>query len=711
MNNYKIISLSTLILFSELMLIRWIGTEVSVFAYLQNVILICSFIGISCGMIARKQHLFHSLIALTIIAIFLSLPFLKPGLDQISTTLSVFGQSFIAWNPWDDHSISYIQWFNIYLGLIVCLTFMILVGLFFVPLGYLLGEYFRNENSHINTYLLNLIGSLVGILLFVGLSYFQQPPFIWIITTLLLIIPLITSCCFSELTKIFILSIILIIASAHSSTTSGFFETRWSPYQKLSITEVTSPPNDMTGKWITVNGNGYQIILDLSTKAQEERPDLYDKNLIGYSHYDIPFRFHTSSKSALLIGAGSGNDVAGALRTDIKSATAVEIDPAILEFGRKYHPEKPYQDPRVNIVTDDARAYLESTNDKFDIISFGLLDSHTSGQMTNARLDHYVYTKEALIKAKNLLNSKGIISLTFEASKDYIISRFNQQLIELFDNPPLVFKIPRSSQGFGGVMFITGNQDTIATALKNDSKLAELSQKFKISPDLSEVKQITDNWPYIYLDNPRIPSLFIITTILVLLTFYSLRKITSSGQFNFNFESAETLQFFFLGAGFLLLETSNISRSAMVLGSAWHSSAAIISGIIFASTLGTFLSTKYKVNINAIYVALILSCIFVTLIDLNKFSDLNLLFRFLIVGTIICMPVIFSGIIFGDLFTKSSKPDIALAANTLGAVLGALLQCCSFLFGVRFLLLLVLIFYSLSLVIGKRWKNFVTQDK
>jgi spermidine synthase len=96
----------------------------------------------------------------------------------------------------------------------------------------------------------------------------------------------------------------------------------------------------------------------------------------------------------LIVGAGSGNDAAGALRHNLQSVTAVEIDPAIIGIGQELHPEMPYASPKVKIVNDDARSFFATNTEKYDVISFGLLDSHTTTAMTNARLDHYVYTKE-----------------------------------------------------------------------------------------------------------------------------------------------------------------------------------------------------------------------------------------------------------------------------------------------------------------------------
>src|ERR1051325_10174547 len=111
---------------------------------------------------------------------------------------------------------------------------------------------------------------------------------------------------------------------------------------------------------------------------------------------------------------------------------AVEIDPAIIAIGRELHPEQPYNSSQVQVVNDDARSFFATTNEKYDVISFGLLDSHTTTSLTNARLDHYVYTKESLVQAKSKLKEGGIMTLTFLAQRPFIAGRINEVLEEVF---------------------------------------------------------------------------------------------------------------------------------------------------------------------------------------------------------------------------------------------------------------------------------------
>src|SRR5581483_4832661 len=103
----------------------------------------------------------------------------------------------------------------------------------------------------------------------------------------------------------------------------------------------------------------------------------------------------------VVVGAGTGNDVAAGLRNGAQAIDAVEIDPAILMEGRAGHPEHPYSDTRVHAVVNDARSFLRNTNQHYDMVVYGLLDSHTLlSHASSVRLDSFVYTVEGLREAR-----------------------------------------------------------------------------------------------------------------------------------------------------------------------------------------------------------------------------------------------------------------------------------------------------------------------
>ncbi len=76
------------------------------------------------------------------------------------------------------------------------------------------------------------------------------------------------------------------------------------------------------------------------------------------------------------MGAGSGSDVAIALAEGPGACgREVDIDPRILQIGAEKNPDRAYDDPRVTVHVNDGRAFLQSTDTKYDLILFALPDS------------------------------------------------------------------------------------------------------------------------------------------------------------------------------------------------------------------------------------------------------------------------------------------------------------------------------------------------
>ena len=143
----------------------------------------------------------------------------------------------------------------------------------------------------------------------------------------------------------------------------------------------------------------YQWFADLSPEFLDRYPQAEPNSLI-VPYYELVYRIVPHPQSVLILGAGTGNDVAGALRHGAKDVDAVEIDPVILEIGRRDHPEHPYDSPRVTVYVDDARAFLKKTKKKYDLIIFGYLDSAILlSSFSSLRLDNYVYTVESFQNA------------------------------------------------------------------------------------------------------------------------------------------------------------------------------------------------------------------------------------------------------------------------------------------------------------------------
>src|SRR4029077_18489477 len=123
----------------------------------------------------------------------------------------------------------------------------------------------------------------------------------------------------------------------------------WSPYYR--ITTYIDQNNVME---VNVNGIPHQALHPVNGPQEPFYTQVY-KWFPGKTYQNV-----------LVGGAGSGTDVAIALAHGAGHVDAVEIDPAILQLGVENHPDHPYQDPRVTAINNDGRAYLRTTDKRYD---------------------------------------------------------------------------------------------------------------------------------------------------------------------------------------------------------------------------------------------------------------------------------------------------------------------------------------------------------
>lgn len=702
---WGILLISVLSLYLELLFIRWISTEIRIFAYLQNTVLVVCFLGLGLGMFTPSKpiRLKHSLIPMLIILFLMALPATRSALGGISEMLSVLGDLVIWQSIVTSSPLTAVIFVSI--GLLMTYGLLVLVVDIFIPMGRILGRLMNAHSNPILAYSANIAGSLLGTWAFVLLSYFYMPPYVWLLGGGALLVFFVLR---EKQDRRINLALVggIILLSWFASQSPGVMETVWSPYQKLDVR--TSRENEVGKYIVTVNNAGYQGLIDLSLQNVLSNPEEYPREQAGLSQYDLPALLHPNPERMLIVGAGTGNDAAGALRNGVRQIVAVEIDPAIIAIGRQLHPEQPYSNPNVRVINDDARSFFSNSTEKFDVISFGLLDSHTTTAMTNARLDHYVYTLESIREAKSRLAEGGVMVLSFEAQKIFIAERIHLALVDVFEQEPLVFRIPYNSYGWGGVMFVTGDLENIRQQLDANEDLAAYIEDLQESNPLelgNSTRITTDDWPYIYLESPKIPAIyFLLFGIMALIVVRSFRKWDAS--LSFTVGSAGFWHFAFLGTAFLLLEVQNISKASVSLGNTWQVNAVIITAVLMMALLANWIEYKFpRLPLLPVYFLLIGTSLGLYFIDLASFNHLPYIQRAFVVGGLSSLPMLFSGIVFIRSFAATADKSNALGANLIGATFGALLQSITFITGIKFLLLVVAVFYLLAMLTAPYWKG------
>jgi spermidine synthase len=565
---------------------------------------------------------------------------------------------------------------------------LFLITYIFIPIGQTVSRQIELAPRPLYGYSWNLAGSLVGILAFFALSWFALPPAVWF-TVVLAGIALLQS---DRGAAIRFAAAILPVALLLVDPATPHHFNLWTPYQQIELEDETFPDGELFRTEIRVNHTGYQVIADLSPGFLARHPQLL-REAQDENPYNLPFRFTSPNPRVLIVGSGTGNDVAAALRHQSRAVDAVEIDPKILDLGRRRHPEHPYDDPRVSAHLTDARAFMKRATARYDLILFGLLDSHTQlSDYSNMRLDNFVYTEESFREARSLLAPDGILFIKFQINHPFVGRRLDEMLTRTFGKAPVVFLAP-SSYTAAATCFAISPSGQVEASLAADPRLREfVTARQPAFLALPKVAITTDDWPYLYHQGHWIPGIFYLLSALVILL---------AAVFYFQIPEARTripsLFFFSMGAGFLLLETQVVSRLALYFGTTWQVNGIVIGAILSALLLANFvIEKKQRAWPRAWTLSGILAGIacayFVPFHRIPGSAALVGSFAALIFA----IPVFFAGLLFASEFRAAESPAAALGANMLGAVVGGLLENLSLIVGMKALLVVAAILYSLA---------------
>jgi thiamine transporter ThiT len=155
--------------------------------------------------------------------------------------------------------------------------------------------------------------------------------------------------------------------------------------------------------------------------------------------------------------------------------------------------------------------------------------------------------------------------------------------------------------------------------------------------------------------------------------------------------------FFFLGAGFLLLEAQIISKMALLFGTTWVVNSIIIAGLLVLIVAANLLvEFKPLFPVNLAYAGIFVSLAASYFIPLQKFFFASLWVRILTATVVLCLPVFFAGIVFIRSFATEGFSGEALGSNLFGAMIGGVLESASLWTGIRFLLVIVALLYVAS---------------
>jgi hypothetical protein len=644
----RLFALSFLMLFVELALIRWTGANILYLSYFSNFVLLGSFLGIGLGFLRPtigRTSLFAFAAPLLAGAV-AYVHFYPVQIDRTSSQIIYFGHFVPTGMP-----IGITLPFVFLAAAMVMATIASGVAQMFVRF------------KPLDAYRLDIVGSIAGIAAFTALSLFQAPPLAWGLVASLGFVAVLGSAV--RPLQVVAIAVLLLLLGMESAAVN----TKWSPYYKVTW--------GGSGRFVGVSVNGipHQVITSVQTRKETE------------PIYFLPYERTPGLKldNVLIVGAGTGTDVAIALSQGARHVDAVEIDPEIYRLGQQLNPERPYRDPRVSVHIDDGRAFIQRTDQRYNLVIFALPDSLTlvSGQ-SSLRLESYLFTKEAMSRVRGLLQPDGVFGMYNFYRESWLVDRLATTLQVVYGRPPCV----ESVGNFGHeALFLAGQSPTAVACPSTWTASTRFTQP------------ATDNEPFLYLKQRGIPALYW-KALLLILAVAVIAVWLYAGRLRRGWQYADL---FFMGAAFLLLETKSVVQFALLFGTTWLVNALVFAGVLLAVLGAVEVSRRVTFRRPAwLYLWLLIALGISWAVPPDALLRFGPPLRFAVAVALAGTPIFLANLAFAQRFKDAATSATAFGLNLLGAILGGALEYSALVVGYRALALFAAALYGLAFLFGRR---------
>jgi spermidine synthase len=256
----------------------------------------------------------------------------------------------------------------------------------------------------------------------------------------------------------------------------GRFMGRNKGYSQILYTKEGRNSSVAISRWnngaVYVNVNGH-------VEATTEIFDMKLQRMVGH----LAAILHSDPKSVLGIGFGAGVSAGTFTRyPGIQHITVCEIEPVIPPASTMYFAPQNYgvkNNPKTRIVYDDARHYLMTTNDMYDIIASDPLDVFVKGTAALYSLEYY----ESI---KRHLNPGGIFTLYVPLYETDELT-FKSELATFFRAFPQGSVWSNTRDGLGYDMVFMGQVGSLKIDLDKAQAKYDLPENAGVRESLHEI--------------------------------------------------------------------------------------------------------------------------------------------------------------------------------------------------------------------------------
>ena len=209
---------------------------------------------------------------------------------------------------------------------------------------------------------------------------------------------------------------------------------------------------------------------------------------------------------------------------------------------------------------------------------------------------------------------------------------------------------------------------------------------------------VSDDYPFLYLREPGLPGLYLVTLGLILVSSVGLVRLAGA-RFG---AMADYTDLFLMGAAFLLLETKSVVQFALLFGTTWFVNALVFAGILLSVLAAIEVTRRVRLPAPPILYGLLLATVLLGWVVVPG-SLLGLPFwpRFIAAVVVWFTPIFLANLVFAQRFRATADSTSAFGANLLGAMVGGLLEYAALSTGYQALALLVAVLYAGALIASR----------
>jgi SAM-dependent methyltransferase len=680
---------SFLVLFLEIALIRWMPAYIRLLSYFSNFILLASFLGIGLGCLLApaRTRLFNWFPLLQAVVI--------GAVRYFRLEVAVPTAGSIYFSSGTSQKVVLVE-----STMLLPLLFVIVAALF-ATLAQRMGREMA-QLPPLRAYTINLAGSLAGVAALGVISWLELSPVVWFGVAFLAALPLlltpelpvvgpVPSASRRPPLAVAVVNVVLLAGSL--AVVYGMARGAiWSPYYK-----------------ITVSQQGPDTVVEVNNIFHQSMAPVEQKEYFYQWPYDV---FGDTFQDVLILGAGSGTDVAAALRHGVRHVDAVEIDPAIIRLGRQHHPDRPYSDPRVTVINDDARHFLRTTQNTYDLVVFALIDSLTmQSSFSGVRLESYMFTEESFRAVRDRLKPDGVLIVYNYFRERWLVDRLANTAAVAFGAEPRMHV--HEARAYLGVLMAGPRLAQLTAPPHVPDQVTAFNQSHAPSPATvlqrdPSIEPATDDWPFLYLKDRHVPAHYVKALGIVLVfslvsVWLTVRALGTPG----GGRRGWSWQFFLLGAGFMLLETKSIIQFALLWGSTW-----VVASLAIASVLTMALVANGIVARRIVVRPWLVGGVLVALLALNYVVPIGRVTfdtraaESVFYAALVFSPILCAGLLFGSAIAKSTALTRDYGINLLGAMVGGVGEYLSLVTGFRALLGVIALCY-IGAVLARRTESLI----